>query len=154
MERISYSELPKGLLAPLLSGQEYVDNSDLDIKLLELIRMRVSFINSCAYCLDMHYKEGIAAGETPLRLISVSVWRETNYYSPKEQAALQFAETLTYLPANEASERIHDELSKHFSKQEIALLTLAIIQINSWNRLVRSFGPVAGNYEVKKKVAA
>lgn len=154
MERIAYNELPKGFLAPLLSGQEYVDNSGLDIKLLELIRMRVSFINSCAYCLDMHYKEGIAAGETPLRLISVSVWRETNYYSPKEQAALQFAETLTYLPANEASEGIHDELSKHFSKQEIALLTLAIIQINSWNRLVRSFGPVAGNYQVKEKAAA
>src|SRR5690606_1939009 len=106
------------------------------------------------YCLDMHYKEGIEAGETPLRLISVSVWRETSYYSPKEQAALKFAETLTYLPPNESSEGIHDELSEHFSKQEIALLTLAIIQINSWNRLVRSFGPAAGHYQVKKKAVA
>ncbi len=154
MERISFSELPKGFLTPLSSGQEYVDNSGLDIKLLELIRMRVSMINSCAYCLDMHYKEGIEAGETPLRLISVSVWRETSYYSPKEQAALKFAETLTYLPPNESSEGIHDELSEHFSKQEIALLTLAIIQINSWNRLVRSFGPAAGHYQVKKKAVA
>lgn len=154
MERISYSDLPHGALAGLFKGQEYVDNSGLDFKLLELVRMRASFINNCAYCLDMHLKEGIEAGETPLRLFSVAAWRETTYYSPKEQAALAFTETLTYMPANEASESIHDELSKHFSKEEIGLLTLAIIQINSWNRLVRSFGPVAGNYQVKKKTAA
>ncbi|MDQ2658538.1 MAG: carboxymuconolactone decarboxylase family protein [Bacteroidota bacterium] len=154
MERISFNELPKGFITPLLSGQEYVENSGLDLKLIKLIQMRVSMINSCAYCIDMHYKEGIAAGETPLRLISTSVWRETSYYSPKERAVLQFAETLTYLPPNESSEGIHDELSEHFSKEEIALLTLAIIQINSWNRLVRSFGPVAGNYQVKKKAVA
>ncbi len=154
MERISYQELPAGFLTGLLKGQEYVDKSGLDIKLLELVRMRVSLINNCAYCLDMHFKEGVEAGETPLRLISVAAWRETTYYSPKEQAALAFAETLTYLPPDESSEGIHDELSKHFSKEEIALLTLAIIQINSWNRLVRSFGTVAGNYQVKKKAVA
>lgn len=154
MERISYQELPHGFLTALLKGQEYVDNSGLDIKLLELIRMRVSQINSCAYCLDMHLKEGMEAGDTALRLVSVSAWREAPYYSPKEQAVLEFAETLTYMPADKASEDIHSELEKYFSKQEIALLTLAIIQINSWNRLVRSFGTVAGNYQVKKKAAA
>ena len=151
MERITFNELPAGFLTALLKNQEYVDHAGLDIKLLELVRMRVSQINSCAYCLDMHLKEAVEAGETPLRLISVSAWRETNYYTPKEQAALAFAETLTYMPANEASEGLHDELSKHFSKKDIALLTLAIVQINSWNRIVRSFGTVAGNYQVKKK---
>jgi AhpD family alkylhydroperoxidase len=115
--------------------------------------MRVSLINNCAYCLDMHLKEGMAAGETALRLVSVAAWRETNYYTPKEQAVLAFAERLTYMTPNEPSEDIHDELSKHFSKQEIALLTLAVIQINSWNRLTRSFGTVAGNYQVKKQTA-
>lgn len=154
MERISYNELPHGALTGLLKGQEYVDNSSLDISLLELVRMRVSYINNCAYCLDMHFKEGIHAGETALRLISVAAWRETSYYSPKEQAALSFAETLTYMRPDESSETIHDELSKHFSKEEIVLLTLAIIQINSWNRLVRSFGTVAGNYQVKKGAVA
>lgn len=154
MERIAFNELPQGLLSALLKNQEYVDNSGLDFKILELVRMRVSLINSCAYCLDMHLKEGMAGGDTALRLLSVAAWRETDYYSPKEQAALAFAETLTYLPANEASEGIHDELSKHFSKAEIAFLTLAIVQINSWNRVVRSFGPVAGHYQVKKKHAA
>lgn len=148
MERISYKDVPEGLYKALLAGQQYVDNSGLDYSLLELIRMRVSQINSCAYCLDMHFKEGVHAGETPLRLISVSAWRETTYYTPKEQAALEFAERLTRLREEEHSHDIHDELSKHFSKQEIANLTLAVIQINSWNRLTRSFGTIAGNYKV------
>ncbi len=154
MERISQSELPQGLGQTMFQVQHYIDNSGLDIKLLELMRMRVSQINSCAYCLDMHFKEGIEAGETPLRLISVSAWRETSYYSAKEQAVLEFAETLTRMAPEQHSDHIHDELSKHFSKEEIAKLTLAVIQINSWNRLTRSFGTVAGNYQVKQKVTA
>jgi len=148
MERISNKELPDGFLRPLLKVQEYVDNSGLDASLLHLIRMRVSQINSCAYCIDMHFKEGIHHGESAQRLISVSAWREAPYYSLKEQAVLAFAETLTRMPDDEPSEHLHDELEKHFSKDEIAYLTLAVIQINSWNRLVRSFGTVAGKYQV------
>lgn len=154
MERISYKDLPEGFRTGLLTSQEYVDNCGLDYSLLELIRMRVSQINSCAYCLDMHFKEGLHNGETALRLLSVSAWRETTYYSPKEQAVLAFAERLTHMPAEEHSDDLHAELSKHFSKQEIANLTLAVIQINSWNRLVRSFGTVAGNYVVKTRKAS
>ena len=153
MERISYKDLPKGLLQSMLQVQQYVDNSGIDIKLLELIRMRVSQINSCAFCIDMHLKEGIEAGETPLRLVSVSAWRETPYYSPEEQAVLAFAETLTRLPEEQHSDHIHDELNKYFSKDDIAKLTLAIIQINSWNRFVRSVGSVPGNHQVKQRVA-
>jgi len=154
MERISYRDLPKGLLQAMLQVQQYVDTSGIDIKLLELVRMRVSQINSCAYCIDMHLKEGIEAGETPLRLVSVSAWRETPYYSLKEQAVLAFSETLTRLPEEQHSDHIHDELNKYFSKEEIAKLTLAVIQINSWNRFVRSFGTVPGNHQVKQKVTA
>lgn len=154
MERISYKDMPNGFYDALFTVQKYVDNSGLDYGLLELIRMRVSQINSCAYCLDMHLKEGVHAGDSALRLLSVSAWRETNYYSPKEQAALEFAERLTHMRPEEHSHDIHDELSKHFTKQEIAHLTLAIIQINSWNRMVRSFGTVAGNHKVKVQAAA
>lgn len=146
--------MPNGFYDALMTVQKYVDHSGLDYGLLELIRMRVSQINSCAYCLDMHLKEGIQAGDTALRLLSVSAWRETTYYSPKEQAALEFAERLTRMREEEHSDNIHDELSKHFSKQEIAHLTLAIIQINAWNRMVRSFGSVAGNHKVKVQAAA
>lgn len=154
MERISNKELPEGFMTPLLNVQQYVDSAGLDEGLLELLRMRVSQINSCAYCLDMHFKEGIEAGESALRLISVSAWREAPYYSPREQAVLAFAEHLTKMPDDQHSEGLHDELLKYFSKEQIAYLTLAVVQINSWNRLVRSFGPVAGNYQVRKRQKA
>ena len=150
MERITYKDVPAGLTQVMLQVQHYVDNSGLDLKLLELLRFRISQINSCAYCLDMHYKEAMHAGEDPLRLISVSAWRETPYYSEAEQAALTFAETLTHMPAEEHSDDIHEELSKYFSKAEIANLTAAIITINMWNRLVRSFGTTPGKYKVKE----
>lgn len=152
MERISQRDLPDGLLQSMLQVQNYVDHAGLDQKLQELIRFRVSQINNCAYCLDMHYKEAMELGEKPLRLISLDAWRETPYYSPKEQAVLAFAEVLTHMPGEQHSDTIHDELSKYFSKQEIALLTLTVVQINSWNRLVRSFGTVPGNYQVKRKM--
>jgi AhpD family alkylhydroperoxidase len=154
MERISSKDMPEGLYKALLTVQQYVDHSGLDYSLLELIRMRVSQINSCAYCLDMHFKEATHAGDSALRLISVSAWRETTYYTPKEQAALEFAERLTRMREEEHSDDIHEALSKYFSKQEIANLTLAVIQINSWNRLTRSFGTVAGNYKVRTEQVA
>ena len=154
MERISYKDAPAGLYEALRNAQNYVDNCGLDRKLLELLRFRVSQINSCAYCLDMHYKEALEAGENPLRLISLSAWRETPYYTPKEEAVLAFAETLTKLPSDERSDNIHDELNKYFSKQEIANLTMAVIAINSWNRLTRSFGPVPGKYKIKEAEVA
>ena len=144
MERISLNDAPQGMLQVVLNVEKYVNKSNVDKKLLELLRTRVSQINSCAYCLDMHYKEAIHAGETEKRLYSLPAWRETNYYTPKEQAALAFAEILTRLPAEENSDHIHDELAKHFSKEEIAYLTLAIAQINLWNRVVRSFWPGTG----------
>jgi AhpD family alkylhydroperoxidase len=154
MERISYNELPEGLMQGMLQTQTYLNKSGLDHQLQTLIKFRVSQINSCAYCLDMHYKEGIHIGETPLRLISLDAWRETPYYSEKEKAALAFAELLTHLPQEEASDSIHEDLNKHFSKQEIAILTLAIAQINSWNRITRSFGTTPGNYKVPQKAMA
>ncbi|RAV98687.1 carboxymuconolactone decarboxylase family protein [Pseudochryseolinea flava] len=154
MERISYQELPKGFYNVLMKAQEYVDNAGLDHSLLELIRMRVSLINGCAYCIDMHYKLGLHLGDTAQRLTSVSVWREAPYYSEKEKAALEFAERLTKVDSDHHPETLHDAINKYFSKEEIAYLTLAIIQINAWNRLVRSFGTVAGNFKVPEKVNA
>ena len=152
MERISFKDAA-GVYNALKTGQNYVDQCGLDYKIVELVRLRVSQINSCAYCLDMHYKEAIHAGENPIRLISVSAWRETSYYTPQERAALAFAEVLTHLPAEENSDSIHDELKEYFTKEEIANLTMVIVQINSWNRLVRSFGPEPGHYKVPAAAA-
>jgi AhpD family alkylhydroperoxidase len=154
MERISYKDAPEGMYQVMANVEVYIAKSGFDRKLIHLIKLRVSQINNCAYCLDMHYKEAIHDGETPLRLISVSAWRETPYYTPKEQAALAFAEHLTHMPAEVHSDHIHDELDKYFSKHEIALLTLIIAQINSWNRITRSFGTIPGNYKVNTQAAA
>jgi AhpD family alkylhydroperoxidase len=147
MERLLFKDAA-GVYAALRKGQDYVDNCGLEKSLVKLIQFRVSQINSCAYCLDMHYKEAVHEGMDPVKLISVSAWREAPYYSPKEQAVLAFAEYLTHMPAEQHSDTIHDDLSKHFSKEEIANLTMAVIQINSWNRLTRSAGTVAGRYKV------
>jgi AhpD family alkylhydroperoxidase len=149
MERITFKDA-QGVYNALKVGQDYVDNN-VEPELKKLIQFRVSLINSCAYCIDMHYKEAMHAGLDPIKLISVGVWRETPYYSEKEKAVLAFAEHLTHLPAEVSSHDIHDELNKHFTKDEIANITLAIIQINSWNRLVRSFGPTPGKFKVPQK---
>jgi AhpD family alkylhydroperoxidase len=152
MERITFKDAA-GVYAALRKGQDHVDNCGLDKELVKLIQFRVSQINSCAYCLDMHYKEAMHEGIDPIKLVSVSAWREAPYYSPQEQAVLAFAEQLTHMPAEQHSDSIHDELLKYFSKEEIANLTMAIIQINSWNRLTRSFGSVAGRYKVGDRKA-
>lgn len=144
MERIGYNDLPQGLYAALAGVQSFVDKSGLDHSLVHLIKLRVSFINSCAYCIDMHYKDAIAEGEDPKRLYSLPAWRETPYYTPQEQAVLEFAEELTYLPANKNADDIHEELNKYYSKEEIAKITMAVVAINQWNRFVRSFGPTPG----------
>lgn len=146
--RITLKDIPAGLIEAMRHVQTYIDTAGLDKRLLELMRTRVSQINGCAYCLDMHHKEALHAGETVLRLISVSAWREAPYYSPKEQAVLAFAEYMTRMPEEERMDDHHAELLPHFTRQEIALLSLAIAQINSWNRVIRSFGSVAGNYKV------
>jgi AhpD family alkylhydroperoxidase len=150
MERITFKDAA-GVYAALRKGQDYVDNCGLDKELIKLIQFRVSQINNCAYCLEMHYKEAMHEGIDPVKLISLSAWREAPYYSPKEQAVLAFAELLTYMPADQSSDAIHDELSEYFSKEEIANFTMAVIQINSWNRKTRSFGTVPGKYKVGDK---
>ena len=150
MERITFKDAA-GVYTALRKGQDYVDHCGLEKELVKLIQFRVSQINSCAYCLDMHYKEAMEEGIDPVKLVSVIAWREAPYYSPKEQAVLSFAELLTHMPAEQHSDSIHDELSKYFSKEEIANLTMAVLQINSWNRLTRSFGAVAGTYNVAEK---
>lgn len=152
MERIAYRELPEGLMQSMLQLQGYVNKCGLDYALLELMRMRVSQLNGCAYCLDMHSKEALHGGESIKRLVSVSAWRDTSYYTAKEQAVLAFAERLTRMP-EEFNNDLHEELQQHFTKAEIANLTLAVAVINSWNRLMISFGFEPGNYQVKEKAA-
>ncbi len=145
--RIAHHEANKGLLDGLLKTEFYLKRSSLDHKIQELVKYRVSQINGCAYCLDMHHKDAIYMGETEARLYSLPAWRETPYYSEPERAALAFAEALTNTNQHHLSEEVFNHVAAHFSKAEIADLTLAIAQINSWNRLNIAFGSVPGNYQ-------
>jgi len=151
MERIKNSDLPEGLIEAMRHVQAFINNSGLDKMLLELMRTRVSQINGCAYCLDMHSKLAIHAGETVQRLISVSAWREAPYYTAKERAVLEYAEILTRLEEDSDIDLMHDKLLKHFTKGEIAHLSLAIAQINSWNRIVKATGIIPGSFQVPRE---
>src|ERR1700755_2437925 len=114
-KRISFQEAPRGFLDGLLKISGFIHSSDLDPKLLHLLEFRVSQINGCAYCLDMHYKDAIHLGETEQRLYSLPAWRECPYYSPAERAALAFAEALT--TACETDDAIYETLAAHFTKE-------------------------------------
>lgn len=146
--RIAFTDASKGLLDGLFKTEMYLKKSGIDHKLQELIKYRVSQINGCAYCLDMHHKEALALGETEQRLHSLAAWRECPYYDEKERTALAYAEAVTNLHQHGITDSLFNELSQHFSKAEIADLTLAIANINSWNRLNISFRPVPGDYKV------
>jgi len=147
-QRISFAEAPKGMFAGLMNLGAYIKKSGIDPKLLTLIDTRVSQINGCAYCLDMHYKDAIHLGETPQRLYSLPAWRETPYYSEKERAVLAFSEAITLLPGGDVSDDVYNEVAKFYSVTEIADLTLAIAMINTWNRLNKTFRTIPGDYKV------
>ena len=123
-----------------------VHRSELEHSLLELVKVRVSQINGCGYCLDMHHKDAIHLGEEELRLHTLPAWKECPYYTDKEKAVLAYAEAMTLHV--EVDDATFEGLKPFFSLKEITDLTLAIAQINSWNRLNCAFRSVPGYYEV------
>lgn len=147
--RISFEEVPKGLMSSMMTVENYVNSNGFDLKLLELIRYHVSSLNECAYCIDMHFKEAVSAGEEPQRLYSVAAWRETPYYTEKERAVLEWSESITLTHMEYDRQALYLELLKHMELSDIANLTIAITQINSWNRLAKTFGFKAGTYQVE-----
>jgi len=136
-------------MQPLIKlGEEIRARGHLDAKLADLILMRCSQINGCAFCLDMHSKDARAAGETEQRLYLLSAWRETKLYSDAEQAALAFAEELTELPSHESvSNALYERLHQHFDDAAVIDLILLIGLINTWNRLNIAVRTEGGHYK-------
>jgi len=121
--------------------------------LLELVKMRASQLNGCAYCLDMHSKDARAAGETEQRLYLLNAWRESPFYSERERAALAWTEALTRISkTKDVSDALYDEVRKQFSDKELVDLSLAIIAINGWNRLAIPFRSEPGHYQPSSHV--
>ena len=127
---------------------KHLSKADLDVKLLHLVAYRVSQINGCAFCLDMHHKDAIHSGETEQRLHSLPAWRECPYYSEAERAVLAMTDSLT--TASDVDDATYAELEKYFSKAQIADLALAIGSTNVWNRLNKAFRITPGTYEVNQ----
>ncbi len=149
MERISFNDIPKGMFEKLRDLETFIENSGINRKIEFLIKLRVSQINGCAYCVDMHYKELKHLKETELRLYSLNVWRDTHYFSDLERAVLDYAEELTNIKNTPLNEAIYTKLLDFYTREEICFISLIITQINTWNRLMKSFGFTPGNYEVQ-----
>ncbi len=151
--RLDIAKTAPGAVHSMLGLENYLRSTNLEAGLLDLVKLRVSFINGCAYCVDMHSKDARAAGETEQRVYSVPVWRETPSYSERERAALAWAETVTNVGYTHVPDEAFEEVKRHFSDKELADLTLAIVAINGWNRLAISFRAVPGTYQVESRKA-
>lgn len=127
-----------------LSG--YLHASELNSSLLLMIELRASQINGCAYCVDIHTKELMALGEDSARIYLLPTWRESNVYTNPERAAFAWGEAVTQLCTGRDLQWEYEELAKHFSPKQMVLITLAIVAINSWNRLSVAFGRDVGSY--------
>jgi len=138
IERLDYVSINGPAIASMAKAKN--DMPSIDRKLRAVIELRVSQINGCAYCVDLHTREARQAGETTQRLDCLTVWREVTFFDDAEKAALAWAEAITAVATNGAPEHLYNALSEHFSEQEVVDLTLIIAQMNAWNRLAISFG--------------
>lgn len=148
-KRLNYSEAAPGALKAMMELEKYARNSGIELSLYELVKIRASQINGCAYCIDMHTKDARKGGETEQRIYALSVWKETPFYTERERAALAWTEALTLISQNDVPDELYATLCEHFSEKERVDLTMAIIAINSWNRLAIPFRTVPGTYEPK-----
>jgi len=144
--RLDLMRLNPGVIQSMLGLERQIRKAGLDHQLLDLVRMRASQINGCAYCLDMHSKDARAKGETEQRLYGLDAWRETPYYSKRERAALEWTEAVTLVAQTHVPDDVYERVREQFSEDELVHLTLAIVAINGWNRLNVAARTVPGSY--------
>jgi AhpD family alkylhydroperoxidase len=149
--RIDVTKVDPKAYQAMFALTTYLQHSGLEEPLLTLVEMRASQINGCAYCLDMHSKDARAAGETEQRLYGLDAWEEAPYYSARERAALAWTEAVTLVADGHVPDKIFEEVRKQFSEAELVALTMAVVTINSWNRLAISFRAPAGTYQPKAR---
>ena len=144
--RLDYLKASPNAVKAMMGLDAAVHRSGLEPSLVELVRMRASQINGCAYCLDMHSKDARARGETEQRLYGLDAWRETPYYTERERAALEWTEAVTLVSQTHVPDDVFEVVKQQFSDEEIVNLTLAVVAINGWNRIAISFRLVPGDY--------
>jgi len=152
--RIDYRKVAPQAVQALWTVERYARGCTLEPTLLELVKLRASMINGCAYCVDMHSKDARTLGESEQRLYALSVWREAPFFTPAERAALAWTEAVTEVSAGHASDEVYRLAREHFDERQLVDLTMVIIAINSWNRLAIAFRAIAGTYEPAKQQSA
>jgi AhpD family alkylhydroperoxidase len=152
--RVEYAKYAHEPLRSLYAIERYLHDSGLDVKLQHMLKLRASQINGCAFCIDMHWKDAKAAGETDQRLYGLDAWQESPYYTQKERAALEWAEAVTLVSQTHVPDVVYERVRAQFSEKEIVDLTLAVGMINLWNRVAISLRAVPGLYQAKQSSAA
>ena len=152
--RIDYLKSARGAYHAMLGIEHYLQQSGLEESLLHLIKLRVSQVNGCAYCIDMHWKDLRAAGETEQRLYGLDAWEESPYYTDRERAAFAWAESVTNIQDGHVADSVYEHVKNFFNDKELADLTLAVTAINSWNRLSIAARTVPGTYQPAKTQGA
>jgi AhpD family alkylhydroperoxidase len=145
--RIDDAKSVQGAYGAMMGLEHYLHSCGLETGLLDLIKLRTSQINGCAYCLDMHWKDLRAIGEGEQRLYGLDAWRESPYYSDRERAALEWTEAVTLITEGHVSDEVYAAVRPHFTEKELADLTLAVCTINAWNRLAIAARNVPGQYQ-------
>lgn len=145
--RIDYPNVAPGAIAAMRGLEAYLAESGLEPSLLDLVKLRASQINGCAYCIDMHSKDARSRGESEQRLYELDAWQETPFYTERERAALAWTEAVTLVASGHVPDAVYEQARQQFSERELVDLTLAIVAINSWNRLAISFRAVPGTYQ-------
>ncbi len=149
--RMNYAKAAPGAMRAMNGLETYLADCGLEPALKELVRLRASQINGCAYCVDMHSLDARAGGETEQRLYALSVWRETPFFSERERAALLWTEKLTLISLDHVPNEIYEQVRPQFTEEELANLTLLIATINAWNRFGVGFRDVPGNYTPRNR---
>ena len=144
--RINGAKVAPGVIEAMLGLSTYLRKSGLETSLVDLVNLRASQMNGCAYCIDMHWKDLRAAGETEQRLYGLDAWEESPYYSDRERAALAWTEAVTNIQDGHVPADVYHQVQKFFSEKELADLTLAVAAINAWNRLNIAGRTVPGTY--------
>jgi AhpD family alkylhydroperoxidase len=150
---MSYLKAAPGVRDALLRLTEYVSHSGLEESLLNLVNLRASQINGCAYCIDMHWKDLRAAGQSEETLYMLDAWRESPGYTERERAALAWTEAVTLVAQGHVPDEVYQAAHTQFSEAELAQLTLAISTINAWNRMNIAFRTPAGHYRPSVKAS-
>ena len=149
-ERLHYTKVSPGAYHAMLGLEKYLHECGLEAPLLHLIKLRTSQINGCAYCLDMHWKDLRAIGESEQRLYGLDAWEESPYYTDRERAALAWAEAVTRVADGHVPDDVYERVRPHFTEKELADLTVAVATINAWNRLAIAGRTTPGTYQAQQ----